>query len=152
MNLGSNHRRVLGVRFSQLEERLSEIERLLTVHSEESLFGRRVDRISAEEKSELTKLLGEAREELRDMDQVLRLDFGEYSNRAQVQSLLAFAWSDLEDTRPQKLAGYGQVPPEAESFLSPRIQRLIDLVLTMSSVLSGGDHPANVADAPEELE
>lgn len=152
MNLSSNQRRVLAVRFSQLEERLSEIERILTSHSEGSLFSRRVDRISAEERSRLSELLGRVREELRDVDQVLSPDYGGYSIRAQVQSILAFAWSDLEDTRPQKLAGYGPISNEAESFLSPRIQRLIDLVLKMSSVLSAGDDLAGESDTPEELE
>ena len=138
MKLGSNHHRVLGVRFSQLEKRLSEIEGLLAAHPKEGVFSRCVDGISAEEKSELSGLIGEAREELKSLGQALCLDFSEQSNRGRVQSLLAFTWSDLEDTRPEKLAGYGHVSPEFESFLSPRIQRLIDLVREMSSRLTTG--------------
>lgn len=145
MKLGSNHRRVLGVRFSQLEKRLNEIEKLLAMPSEEGVFSRCVDGISAEEKSELSGLIGEAREELRTVGQALCLDFSEHSSRARVQSLLAFTWSDLEDTRPEKLAGYGHMSQEAEVFLSPRIQRLIDLVRAMSLVFSD----THEADGPD---
>ena len=139
MHLSSNHRRVLAVRFSRLEKQMNEVEGLLAAPSEEGVFSRCVNSISAEEKSQLSKLIRDAREELEAVSQVLCLDFSEQSSRGRVQSLLAFAWSDLEDTRPEKLAGYGQMSPEAASFLSPRVRRLIKLVRAMSSVLSPGE-------------
>lgn len=46
-------------------------------------------------------------------------------------------WADLEDTRPQKLRGYGALPLQAEAVLHPRIQRVIDLVLAVNDVASG---------------
>jgi len=149
MNLGENHRRVLAVRFSQLEKRLNEIEGLLATRCEDGVFSRYVDGISPQEKSELSSLLGAAREELKSIGQALSLDFGEESSRGRIQSLLAFAWSDLEDTRPEKLTGYGPVAAEAQVFLSPRIQRLIELVRAMSSVLSH-DPRSDKVDGPEE--
>jgi hypothetical protein len=46
-------------------------------------------------------------------------------------------WADLEDTRPQKLRGYGALPLQAEAVLHPHLQRVIDLVLAVNEVADG---------------
>lgn len=136
IKLSANHRRVLSVRLSQLEERLHEIQNLIHAEFHNPVLARRVDTISSDEKRKLGKLIGQVRNILAMLAETLRLEPAEQSNRALAQSLLALTWSDLQDTRPEKLVGYGQMSEEASSFLSPHIEHLIELVREMSSVLS----------------
>jgi|GEM_PF-1344743 len=149
IKLSANHRRVLAVRFSQLEERLIEIESLLNIGSEKTVFLRRVDKITSDEKERIYKLLNRTREEIRKLGESLSLDVSEESNRAHIQSLLALMWSDLQDTRPEKLTGYGNMSQEAFSLLTAPIQKLINLIQEMSLVLSG---KAGVADEVQGCE
>ncbi len=54
-----------------------------------------------------------------------------------IVSEFTLLWSDLEDSRPQKLRAYGDINPLAKTILGPRIQQLIDLALAIESVARG---------------
>lgn len=63
-------------------------------------------------------------------------------------------WSDLEDTRPQKLRRYGTVNPQAEDVLGPPVQRLITLMLALNDIANGKQDAIEIwehtSDAAEE--
>jgi hypothetical protein len=136
VELEANHGRVITSRLAGLEKALDEIEGLLVTGSGNEVFNRRVDNITTVEKDTLRELISEARRELRSVAEEFSLESETENVRGRIASLLAFGWSDLEDTRPEKLRGYGKMPPEAAAFLSPRVQRLIDLVQSMTDVVS----------------
>jgi len=49
---------------------------------------------------------------------------------------LAVMRSALEDRRPERLTGFGPVSPEAVERLGPAMDRLIQLVLEMESLVA----------------
>lgn len=134
--LNPAQRRVVLITLQQLERALADQEHLL--QPEEPLtLKRRVLDIDADAAATLRSLAAAARREIQQLAGVFGFQSVEESTRRILQVTLSVLWADLEDTRPQKLLGYGEVDPAAASQLEPALERLIALVQAMQSVLEG---------------
>ena len=51
-----------------------------------------------------------------------------------VKATFTLLWADLEDARPEKLQRYGAEHPRTEAWLGPRLQEVIELVLTLNGI------------------
>jgi len=65
------------------------------------------------------------------------LDVAEDNLLSIIKAEFSLLWCDLEDVRPQKLRNYGIVNPQAQAVLGPRIERLIQLMLSINDVAGG---------------
>jgi len=142
MKLSPGHRSPVTVRLSALERSLDEVEALIRRRPEDGLLHRWFDSLTEDEKRHLEQLISQARCELRALVEEFALPAETADIRGRIQTILAMAWSDLEDTRPRKLRGYGEMPADAADFLDLHVLRLIHLITAMSAI-AGGEGEGN---------
>lgn len=53
----------------------------------------------------------------------------------QLFSAFSILWADLEDTRPRRMVGYGEIEPAATSVLEPAIEKLVAICRDFVTVL-----------------
>ncbi|HZU03334.1 MAG TPA: hypothetical protein VFA10_26950 [Ktedonobacteraceae bacterium] len=137
--LNANHRRVLSItlRRAELAARHLEDQIKRGTAQEHLALTRFVDAPGTQQQSALLHLATRLKQEIAAIASDCQLDEGEESFLRSIKAEFAILWSDLEDMRPEKLRNYGSVHPQAERFLTPRIERLIDLTLAISDVASG---------------
>ena len=133
--LNRAQQRVVTVTMQRLERVLAEQDSLLRPAPALALNERILD-VDDATAAELRALAEDARRELREIAVLCGLAPTRQSTRRMLQAALSTLWADLEDTRPRKLHGYGEVSPEALSNLGPPIDRLIALVDAMQSALA----------------
>jgi len=133
--LNRAQQRVLTVTMQRLERVLAEQEQLLQPELP-LVLNERIADVDESEAADLRALADAARRELSEIATLCGLDSRRQSTRRLLQATLSTLWADLEDTRPGKLRGYGEVTPEAISNLGPPIDRLIALVDAMQVVLA----------------
>lgn len=92
----------------------------------------------------LLRLVKQLRQEVADLAADYQLEVAEESFVRSTMGEFTLLWSDLEDSRPQKLRRYGAIHPQADEVLGPSIQRLIELVLAINDVAGGkNDSPTD---------
>lgn len=133
--LNNAQQRVVSTMLQRLERILADQERLLNPEPPLSLNQRvlDIDDVSIEQLRSLTVQAGG---EIRQITRICGIRPTRESVRRTLQGSLSVLWADLEDTRPQKLIGYGGVSPEAMAMLGPPIDRLITLVRAMQAALN----------------
>jgi hypothetical protein len=74
----------------------------------------------------------------------LRVAFGLWPQmedlQHQLRSAFTILWADLEDSRPARMVGYGEIKPEAIDVLDPAIDRLVELTRDFVAVLGDENH------------
>ena len=134
VNLNAAQRRVVLVTLQRLERALADQEQLLRQEVPLALNQRVLD-VSPSTVSTLRALSEQAGSELKRFAMLLGLSPSKESVRRILEATLSVMWADLEDTRPEKLRGYGAVDPAVAAQLGPIIDRLIGLVQAMQSAL-----------------
>jgi hypothetical protein len=89
------------------------------------------------QRSAFLHLVRQVRAEIATLAAEYQLEGSEEDFLRSVTGEFTLLWSDLEDTRPQKLRRYGTINPQAYDVLGPPIQRLIKLMLAMNDVAIG---------------
>jgi hypothetical protein len=134
VSLNVAQRRVVLVTLQRLERALADQEQLLRPEAPLSLNQRVLD-VSRQTAATLNALSDEARAAIEGLARQFGLPASKESVRRILQGTLSVMWADLEDTRPEKLRGYGPVDPSAAAELAPVIDRLIALVQAMQSAI-----------------
>ena len=145
--LNENHRRVLASTLRRLELAAWRLEeQLLREEPPRLTLTRFTHAPTPEQRSALLQLARRIRREVAEMATDYHLQAGEQNLTRTIMAEYSLLWSDLEDARPQKLRAYGTVNPLAHTILGPRIQRLIELTLTIDDVARG--KPALTSSRP----
>ncbi len=84
---------------------------------------------------EMQRLIDAGLREIDALAQALALPTEAHDNRAALLGQLSVLWVDLHEVRATSLRGYGEVNPELAPVLNPHIERLIELVTALMSLL-----------------
>jgi hypothetical protein len=138
--LNENHRRSLAIVLRRVELAAWRLEDRLTWETPPQLaLTRFTDLPDLARRAALLRLVKQLRQEVADLAADYRLEVAEESFVRSTMGEFSLLWSDLEDSRPQKLRRYGAIHPQADEVLGPSIQRLIELVLAINDVAGGKD-------------
>jgi len=140
--LNANHRRVLASTLRRVELAAWRLEdQLGRSVSPELALTRFTNPLSAPQRAALLRLTQQVREAVMQLASDYCLDVAEDDLLSLIKAEFSLLWCDLEEVRPQKLRNYGTVNPQAHAVLGPRIERLIQLVLSINGVASGQQDP-----------
>ncbi|GAC1568801.1 MAG: hypothetical protein NVS3B14_19480 [Ktedonobacteraceae bacterium] len=130
--LNANHRRVLANTLRRVELAAWRLEdQLLRGDPPQLALTRFTHAPDSKQRSALLQMTRQIRQEVAKLASEYQLEAGEWNLVRTIMSEFTLLWSDLEDTRPQKLRAYGAINPLALTILGPRIQNLIDLALAI---------------------
>jgi hypothetical protein len=132
--LNDAQHRVVSTTMRRFERVLGDIGQLLEPEPP-VLLSERVYDIDSETEATLRSLMATAEQEIAVIQPLCGLQRAADSTRTLLQTTLSGVWSELEDTRPEKLVGYGAVDQETRAALGPPIDRLIMLVHSMQAAL-----------------
>ena len=133
--LNEAQERSLTITLRLLERTLADQERLLVDPSPPLVLTNRVRDVDEAAAARLFSLSADAQREIHEIMAAYGLRPARESTRRILATALSVVWADLEDTRPKKLRGYGEVSPELIESLGPRIGQLIELVQAMQQLL-----------------
>jgi hypothetical protein len=134
--LNERQHRALSTRLALLDRQLYDAERLVRGElGSGSMFESSTD-LSIEETEALRRLLAEARNIVRN----LRDHFALAPQREDVRHWLlghfSILWNILQDSHAEKLKGFGEVARDLEPQLDQEIDRLIEIVSQVRTVIS----------------
>ncbi|HEY1388086.1 MAG TPA: hypothetical protein VGF38_06035 [Ktedonobacterales bacterium] len=133
-----NHQRTLAALLTQIAETIARYERWTNDRLEEHLtFARRPDDLTHGERQALHDKALELVREANRLAELFSLETQAMSVRASLAGAFTVLWSDIEDSGPKRLAGYGPVSLQVRTLLEPEIRRLAGLSLQMARLASG---------------
>ncbi len=133
MTLNQNQERVVAVTLRLLEDRLAEIERLMTAREEGVLY-RRTSHLDPQQRTQMDAVIGELRAEIQKLAGTFHLPREDQDAARKVVGLLSVTWESLEELRPRHLKSYGDVDPGLKETLEPAVSRLTHLVLLLEAL------------------
>jgi hypothetical protein len=133
------HKQILAVRLRAVEEVITSIRQAFNDPPEDGVLIKYADPILESAYLKLQPLVAELELRLERIVADLELLPKEHSVRRDVIGQLNGCWEALGDARPQALAGYGEMSPEAAAYLDPEIRELCRFVLRAVTVLTGDD-------------
>ncbi len=122
----------------QLERTLDEFEHLLDSPPAGITYAVEVDFAPA-----TVRQIHETCRDLREQIAEVAAAFDVRRRRINVRRIIAgdmsIAWVNLQDLRPSRLQGYGDVDPSLSETLAPRLERLGQLTMAIRDLASGGE-------------
>lgn len=128
--LNESQTRSVTVTLRLLEERLVEIERLLTVNEEGILYSR-VATFSPSQQKQMQQLIEELREGIKVVTETFELKHEPQDPTRRIVGLLAITWESIEELYARRLRAYGEVDPRVQETLDPWVEKLTQGVLTL---------------------
>jgi hypothetical protein len=143
--LNESQRRSLAITLRRVELAVWRLEdRMVRSDPDDLVLTHFTNAPSAAQKEALLHVAKQVRAEITTLATEYQLEGSEEDFLRNVMGEFTLLWSDLEDTRPQKLRRYGTVNPLAYDVLGPPIQRLIELMLAINDVATGRQDVINV--------
>ena len=96
----------------------------------------RVTVVGEAQRRQIERLVNEALDQIVELADALDLPPQRQNPLAGMVGQMAVLWSDLIDSRADKLARYGEVNPAAPAMLNPPLDRLITLLEGLMNVAS----------------
>jgi len=128
----------LAVTLEQLERSVNEIEHMLDDTPAGAVYATIVD-FQPDTLRRIRKQCQGVRRQIADMKAAFELPQRPSDARRIIVAEMSAAWAHLDDLRPSKLRRYGNVDPTLEQTLTPRLERLIHLVLTIEELACSGE-------------
>lgn len=128
--LNESQARSITVTLRLLEERLVEIERLLTVNEHGILYSR-VATFTPRRQEEMRQLIGELRAGIKTVTETFELKHEPQDPARRIVGLLAITWESIEEMYARRLRAHGEVDPDVQDALDPWVEKLTRLVLEL---------------------
>jgi hypothetical protein len=125
-----NHKRILRIRLLLIESHLRDIISKLgsdTSNSTFILYSIR-NNISSEARIKVISIVNSMLDEIRQMKENFILESEEKSLRSNILGHLQAIWTTLQDSRPEKMSGYGTFSELDKELLGPRILNLLTML------------------------
>lgn len=136
--LNDSQRRSLTITLRRVELAVWKLEEQLTRASQPQLMlTRYVNQPDERQCQALLYLIQLVRQEIRTLVIEYQLSATDHDVTRTLMAEFTLLWCDLEDVRPKKLTRYGPVAAQAQQYLDPPLQHLIQLVLTIDAVGNG---------------
>ena len=137
MSLNQNQERVVVVTLRLLEERLAEIERLMSV-DEEGILYHQVAHFSPSQSERMRELVEELRAGIQAIADTFHLQREEQKPTRKIVALTSVTWESLEDLRAHRLEAYGETDPKLKETLDPWTRKLTRLILALEEAAQNG--------------
>lgn len=131
--LNPYQRTALAVALEQLEQSVGQIERLLDDPPVGATYRMALD-LRPDTVKEIRQQCAAVRRQIAEAVAAFDLPQRPSSARRMIVAEMSSAWANLEDLRPSKLRRYGSVDPVLDETWSPRLERLIRLVLDIAGL------------------
>lgn len=132
--LTPSQQRALNSTLVHLERSLLNLEQRIQADGQRILI-RRSGHLAPTTRQRLLDLLDQLRQEITTLATEYALPGVEEDIRAALLGTASILWADLEDIRPHTLARYGAVDPTLEATLGPSIERLIQGILSIETIV-----------------
>jgi len=126
-------RTALAVTLEQLERSVDEIERTLDDAPAGATYVVVLD-LEPSAVRQIREQCAAVRRQIADIAAAFALPQRQSNVRQMIVAEMSNAWAHLEDLRPSKLQRYGSVDPILGETLTPRLERLIRLVLAVEEL------------------
>ncbi len=147
--LNDSQRRSLTITLRRVELAVWHLEEQLTRQNQPQLIlTRYVNQPDERQRQALLYLIQLVRQEVATLVAEYQLAAANHDVTRNLMAEFTLLWCDLEDVRPKKLTRYGPVAPQAQHYLDPPLQHLIQLVLTIDAVGNGTFSPERVLGLP----
>ena len=133
MSMNPNQVRTVTVTLRLLEERLADIERIIS-EDEQGILYRRVARFTPQQRTRMNEIIRSMREQIGRAAEEFKLTREEQNAVGHILGALDMSWESLEDIYSRKLKSYGEVDPELQQTLDPILQKLIRLLFKLEDV------------------
>lgn len=127
MSLNPNQERVVAVTLRLLEERLAEIDRLMTTEESGILYHRAAG-FSPNQRKRMSSIILEMREAIQAVAETFHLSREEQNPARMVMALASVTWESLEDLYAHRLTAYGAADPKLKETLDPWARKLTRLI------------------------
>jgi len=139
MSLNQFQQNAVATTLLQLEQSLNDIERLLDSRNSPSVTYLTEVGIAPATAQQIGEKCEELREQIAEMVTFFELPRHHWSGRQIIAAEMTSAWINLEEINPNRLHRYGAVDPTLAETLTPRLERLAQLVRAMQNLASGGE-------------
>ena len=124
--LNENQKRSVAVTLRLLEERLVEVERLLTIQ-ERGILYESIAHFSPRQIKLMRAYLAELRQEIAEMSRVFELGREMQDPARRIMGLMSVSWESLEELHGKPLRAYGAVDERLPAVIDPMADRLTRL-------------------------
>jgi hypothetical protein len=138
MSLNPSQLNALGVVLEQLERTLDEFEHLLDSPPAGVTYVVEVDFAPATVQ-QIHEKCRALREQIAEVAATFDVSRRHINVRRVIAGDMAIAWVNLQDLRPSRLRGYGDVDPSLTETLAPRLEKLGELATAIRDLASEGD-------------
>lgn len=135
--LNQGQRTALTTSLLHLEQALDEIDHLLDHPPSGVTYTTEVE-FGPATAQQIREKCDQLRRQITDAVAAFNLPRHHWSGRRVIVAEMSTAWANLEDMRPAKLRRYGTVDPALNEILTPRLEDLIHLVLTVQELATKG--------------
>lgn len=133
LRLGENHRRVVSVLLRNVEKAADGITAWL--ERKPGLLHRYREDLTPLQKARLREMAGQLHAEIRRFYEEVELDCSTQSRRRAIAALVSSATIDLEEVDSRSLRGYGEVPAEIGCALDAKLQRVLQCLEQIQTVI-----------------
>jgi hypothetical protein len=134
--LNSAQARSLHITLQMLEERLRRADAWLAGTEESGLVYHRTLALPPENRAAARIAISEALETLSSLAETFAVGCKEEDLVNHIRADMSASWTDLCDTRSEKLQRYGEVHPALAELLDPDIERLAALALRIAALMN----------------
>jgi hypothetical protein len=131
--LNESQKRSVTVTLRLFEERLAEVERLLTVQERGVLY-ERVAHFSPRQQEKIRALIQDARALIEEITREFQLEREIQNPARRIFGLLSITWESLEELHSKPLRAYGAVDPRLPEVIDPFAQKLARLAVELRHV------------------
>jgi hypothetical protein len=125
--LSEGHKRRLTVSLFIIEKDLRRIKSALKGgHPERAIFYRCIDNVNSASKPRIIAAISDMLNEIKEMKEILELETEDIELRADISAALDEIWVILEELRPEKLKGYGQLSESDKALIEPHVISLLN--------------------------
>lgn len=139
MEISKNHKTRLSVSMQVFENTISEVEGVIENSYQQKTLTETVDNLSPFEKAVILRRIEEVRELIKYVAQQLNLEKRRDETKKQILGTMTIQLVNLEEIRPKRLRGYGEVPEELREFLDPQIDKMMRLVKEICKIANSKD-------------
>jgi hypothetical protein len=133
--LNPNQKRFLMITLGVVEDELRRLKELLRDESEEKLFSRIKDDIGLEEKNLLNEKIGYLIVYLINLKKLFDLSESEFVLRYIVKATSVYLSIQLEEAMSRRLKGRGEITPDLEETLDPKLNEMRFVLRQMESMV-----------------
>ncbi len=140
--LNENQKRSVAVTLRLFEERLAEVERMMTVQERGVLY-ERVAHFTPRQQEQVRALIDEARQVIRDMAREFQLEREVQNPARRIFGLLSITWESLEELHSKPLRAYGAVDPRLPEVIDPYAEKLARLAVELRHAATHDENGKN---------